>query len=297
MECGMDLDGGGKMKNKLEAIIRAVDESRDEAVDLVQQLIRMDNCVPAGRDYDKAVEMLLPLFRDVGFEAERIDMPDEMFQKRCRSLYPAMNGVRSNLLATKNVGAKEGILWYAHLDTVPVVASQWMYPPFEGVVNDGKIWGRGTADSKSEAIAALVAFRVLKRLGIEPAYNVKVALTVDEEIGPYSGLMYLADLGTFSDYQYFNSLDGGNDLISVGGNGFMTWTIKVKGMSVHSSRSFFGVNAIERAVPLMEELLKLKDVVMARRSKAPANPEVLAETGIGVLLPVLNITIPHGGIK
>ena len=56
----------------------------------------------------------------------------------------------------------------------------------------------------------------------------------------------------------------------------------------------------------MEELLKLKEVVMARRSKAPANPEVLAETGIGadrspalraVLLPVLNITIAHGGIK
>ena len=70
------------MKNHLDAIIRAVDETRDEAVDLVQQLIRIDNCVPPGRDYDKAVDLLLPLFREIGFEVERIDMPDEIFQQR-----------------------------------------------------------------------------------------------------------------------------------------------------------------------------------------------------------------------
>ncbi|RMF92714.1 MAG: M20 family peptidase [Nitrospinota bacterium] len=280
-----------------ERISQEVDRREEEILDVVRQLLRIPTATPPGENYDQMVALMLPYFQQIGFTAERIDMPEAVFEERCRSYYPQMQGVRSNLLAKLHVGAEEGVLWYAHFDTVPVDPSLWSVPPYEGVVKEGKIWGRGTSDAKGECAAAICAFRILHALGIEPRYNVTVALTSDEEIGPYSGLMYLADLGRFDDCHYFHSLDGGSDRISIGANGTLTWTITVRGKSVHSGSSFLGVNPIEHSHTLFAELLALKEQVGTRRSAMPAPADLAQETGISTIRPVFNITMARGGLK
>jgi succinyl-diaminopimelate desuccinylase len=170
-------------------------------------------------------------------------------------------------------------------------------PPFEGLVKDGRIWGRGSADDKGPVAALLVAFSTLYNLGIKPAYNVTIALTPDEEGGPYSGLMYLADIGRLSHCQHFMALDGSHEGVSIGNNGQLTWTIKVKGKSIHSARADEGVNAIEHGAGIIRELLILKGEVRKRRSQVPASPLTAQDRGIAVLTPNLNLTIAHGGTK
>ena len=71
----------------------------------------------------------------------------------------------------------------AHLDVVPAGDGWTVTEPFEPVVRDGKIYGRGTSDDKGPAMAALYAMRAIKDLGIPLKKNVRLILGTDEECG------------------------------------------------------------------------------------------------------------------
>lgn len=71
----------------------------------------------------------------------------------------------------------------AHLDVVPAGEGWTVTEPFKPLVKDGKIYGRGTADDKGPAIAALYGMRAVKELGIPLKKNVRLILGTDEECG------------------------------------------------------------------------------------------------------------------
>lgn len=71
----------------------------------------------------------------------------------------------------------------AHLDVVPAGEGWTVTEPFEPVVKDGRLYGRGTADDKGPAVAALYAMRAVKELGIPLKKNVRLILGTDEECG------------------------------------------------------------------------------------------------------------------
>ncbi|MGI5893967.1 MAG: Sapep family Mn(2+)-dependent dipeptidase [Candidatus Merdivicinus sp.] len=71
----------------------------------------------------------------------------------------------------------------AHLDVVPVSDSWTVTQPFAPLVQDGRIYGRGTADDKGPAVAALYAMKAVKDLGIPLTKNVRAILGTDEECG------------------------------------------------------------------------------------------------------------------
>lgn len=71
----------------------------------------------------------------------------------------------------------------AHLDVVPAGEGWTVTQPFEPIVKDGKLYGRGTADDKGPAVAALYAMRAVKELGIPVTKNVRLILGTDEECG------------------------------------------------------------------------------------------------------------------
>jgi succinyl-diaminopimelate desuccinylase len=73
-----------------------------------------------------------------------------------------------------------GIL--CHLDVVPEGAG-WSTPPFEMDTRDGKIYGRGVADNKGPAVAAIYALKCVKELGVPLSGNVRLMLGTDEEHG------------------------------------------------------------------------------------------------------------------
>ena len=71
----------------------------------------------------------------------------------------------------------------AHLDVVPAGEGWQVTGPFEPVLKDGRLYGRGTADDKGPAVAALYAMRAVKELGIPLSKNVRLILGTDEECG------------------------------------------------------------------------------------------------------------------
>ncbi len=83
-----------------------------------------------------------------------------------------------------------------HYDVVPVepgTHENWTHPPFEGVIADGFVWGRGAIDDKSGIFSYLEAVNYLLERGFEPERTVYLALNHDEEVGGRKGARKVAD--------------------------------------------------------------------------------------------------------
>ena len=78
---------------------------------------------------------------------------------------------------------EKGLDILAHLDVVPAGEGWQETDPFTPLVKDGKMFGRGTADDKGPAIAAIYAMRAVKELGYPLKKNVRLVLGSDEECG------------------------------------------------------------------------------------------------------------------
>lgn len=89
-----------------------------------------------------------------------------------------------NYVGTADMNDKEKQLdILAHLDVVPAGEGWKETEPFEPILKDGLLIGRGTADDKGPAVAALYAMRAVKELGIPLTKNVRLILGTDEECG------------------------------------------------------------------------------------------------------------------
>ncbi|MCW3134377.1 MAG: ArgE/DapE family deacylase [Methanophagales archaeon] len=280
-------------ERKKEDLEKSVEREEKELIDYLKKLVRIPTFVPPGENYGKIVDWLIPVFEDFGFRCERVEMPEDVYEARQKSA--ELSGERVNLLATKDFGAEESVDIYTHLDVVPA-GEGWSTPPFEPVIKDGRIYGRGVADSKGSVASLLTALSMMNEQGLESKYNLRVALTTDEEIGLYSGLCFFADEGLLQG-DYLLCMDGDNEGICVATNGVMNWEIKVYGKSCHSSVPFLGVNAIEKAGLVIEELGELKRKVESRESKAPCSSYMTEVTGQKHITPVFNVTMISGGVK
>ncbi len=278
----------------MQALFDYLEAMTDETVKALDELVRIPTQVPPGENYEKAMDFMARKLANLDFTVEKIRMPRELFEKKNPRLSHLM-GERVNLSAKSNAGAKKTLLINTHLDVVPA-GDNWSVPPFEVTVKDSRIYGRGVADSKGGVAVLLTVLSAMKELDIKPRYNLNIALTTDEEMGPYSGLCYLADLGKLK-ADYFLSMDGDSDDITIASNGNVDWQIDVLGRAYHSGSSFLGVNAIEKSIPVMNELMELKAEIEKRRSKIPAGHALYKRTGIETLIPVLNINIINGGVK
>jgi succinyl-diaminopimelate desuccinylase len=264
---------------------------RGYLMDLLKNIISFRTVAPPGDCYQEIVEWLEPIFRDMGFETTKMKMPAEVFAAKCCD--SRLVGDRYNLRADLSVEAEKTLVIYAHLDVVPA-EGEWDTDPFCAVQKNGRVYGRGVSDCKGSVAALVAALKALLSKE-KPKYNLSILLTTDEEVGGYSGLCYLTDLGQVKG-DLMLCMDGFSDDVGIGSNGIITWDVMVKGRSAHSGSSFLGVNAVERSILVMERLMELKKVVQARRSRLPASSPVKS-VGIENLMPILNITMVNGGVK
>jgi len=89
------------------------------------------------------------------------------------------------------------ILLMGHMDVVPAESgteSDWAYPPFEGRLAEGYIWGRGSMDDKNAVLGVLEAVEMLLKEGFQPRRTVYLAFGHDEEIGGQRGAAQIAAL-------------------------------------------------------------------------------------------------------
>ena len=88
----------------------------------------------------------------------------------------------------------EPVMLMAHQDVVSADPSAWTHPPFEGVIADNFIWGRGTLDIKNQLIGIMEAAETLLQQGYRPERTILFGLGHDEETGGVNGCKLMGQL-------------------------------------------------------------------------------------------------------
>jgi acetylornithine deacetylase len=146
--------------------------------------------------------------------------------------------------------ATRRVILEAHMDTVSVQGMT--IPPFEPRVEDGKLYGRGSSDTKAGLAAMMHAVAAVHAEGIRPPCEVWLAAVVDEEYS-YRGVVKLCE-GLTGHASLVAEPTGLRAVIAC--KGVLRWRIIVRGKAAHSGKPHLGVNAIShmaRVVLALEE--------------------------------------------
>jgi acetylornithine deacetylase/succinyl-diaminopimelate desuccinylase-like protein len=88
---------------------------------------------------------------------------------------------------------KSALVVHGHTDVVPADAANWTVDPFEGVVRDGMLWGRGAVDMKNMDAMIITALQDIHAAGRQPARDLVIAFFADEENGGVFGSHHVVD--------------------------------------------------------------------------------------------------------
>lgn len=163
-------------------------------------------------------------------------------------------------LVGKLDGAADGngrsLMINGHADVVPVGdLASWTYPPFAAEVIDGKLYGRGSCDMKSNMAVALYVLRLLQEIGYQPAGEIQLHSVIGEETGGL-GTLYSIARGYKADGAVI--LEPTNLSIKPAQAGALTFRLTVPGKAAHGSMREEGVNPIEKFIRLHAALLELE---------------------------------------
>ncbi len=150
---------------------------------------------------------------------------------------------RPSLTASIGKGGKSIIL-DAHTDTVTAGdESMWSHDPFSAIVEDGRMYGRGAADSKAGIAQIVYASKALLEHESDLYGRVILAFDSDEESGNFGGMMNLLDDGLRGDFAIIGY--PGNEELTIGARGLLRLRLTAYGDAAHTgSRVFRGRNAV-----------------------------------------------------
>jgi acetylornithine deacetylase/succinyl-diaminopimelate desuccinylase-like protein len=247
---------------------------RDEATQVLSDLIRIDTTNPPGRE-TAAATFLLELLESEGIECELV----------------AREHDRANLVARlRGTGEGPSLALVGHTDVVYADPAEWSVDPFSGHVSDGWVWGRGAVDMKSHTAANALALVRLARAGFRPRGDIVMIAEADEEDGADRvGLPWLVEERPDLRTEYALNEGGGERLelsdgrviylMSTAEKATMPMRVVVHGVAGHASTPALGDNALRRLGPVIERLLTHRP---ARR----VEPELEA---------MLDALVPEGG--
>ena len=147
---------------------------------------------------------------------------------------------RPNVIATiPGKDRNRRIILEAHMDTVATTGMQ--IDPFEPVVKEGNMFGRGTCDTKGPMAAMMCAMAKLASSNITPDVDVVFAATVDEEFSYRGVAKYCEDLQADAAV-----VAEPTSLRQVrASKGLVRFVIQTNGRAAHSAKPELGINAIE----------------------------------------------------
>lgn len=267
-----------------DALLQRIAQRQDDVVALTQALVRIPTVNPPGDAYEACAHLIGERLARSGFAVEYI--------RACGAPGDSDAHPRVNMVARlQGRGPGPCVHFNGHIDVVEA-GSGWTVDPFAGLVQDGRVYGRGTCDMKGGIASAIIAVETIAQLGIPFAGALEISATVDEESGGYAGVGYLASLGYFSPPRVHHVIIPeplGVDRICLGHRGVWWGEVQTHGRIAHGSMPFLGDSAIAHMGAFLHKLeTVLQPRLALRRTAQPVQPP-------GARVSTLNINSIHGG--
>ena len=219
-------------------------------VELAQQLVRIPSYYP-GPGEGPVVEFLQAYLARRGFRL---------------TVQEAAPG-RPNLIADLGEGPG-GLILEGHTDVVVAGDEEaWTYPPFGGVVSDGRLYGRGAADMKAGLAAAIAAAEALRRVWGEPPRGLRLAILADEE-GMMAGVKAFVREGHAQGFRGAIVCEPEENEICLWQKGALRVLVRFEGRMAHGAMPYAGANPI----PPAARMVWLAREVEAELQKARPHP-------------------------
>ena len=254
-----------------------VDAEHDEAVAFLREVVRVPTDTPPG-DNARHAEHSARLLEAMGFGVERHRVDD--VDVRAAGLVSIVN-----LVVRRRFGDGPTLALNAHGDVVPP-GEGWTHPPYDGAVENGRMYGRGVAVSKSDFATYVFALRALERAAADASIrlmgSVELHFTYDEEFGGALGPEWLLakgltrpDLAIGPGFSY---------AIVTAHNGCLQLEVTVHGRAAHAAMPETGADALAAAARILAALYAQRNVYETRRSRVE-----------GIATPTINIGRIDGG--
>ena len=248
----------------LKKVFEKIDSYEEQMIELQKGLTAIPALGPTndGEGEIKKAEFLKDwLEKEIGFDSiEEYDSPDDRVP----------SGKRPNIIAIMKGKRSDRKIWVmAHMDVVPPGdLDLWNTDPYEVKVADGKIYGRGVEDNQHGIVTPVFALKALKELGIQPEYDVGLALVADEETGSEHGIQFLLkEHDVFGKNDFIIVPDAGvsdGTMIEIAEKSIYWLKVHTVGKQCHASTPEQGINAHKAAAHLITRLERLYEIYNQR---------------------------------
>ncbi|MBO1017909.1 M20/M25/M40 family metallo-hydrolase [Achromobacter sp. SD115] len=251
-----------------------IDAHFDEEVRFLQELVRVPTDTPPGNNAPHA-ERTAELLQGFGLEAEAHPVPAETVRDY---------GLQSitNLIVRREYGAGGlRVALNAHGDVVPP-GEGWEHDPYGGDIDNGSLYGRAAAVSKSDFASYTYALRALEAVARPSRGAVELHFTYDEEFGGLLGPGWLLSQGLTKPDLLIAA--GFSYEVVTAHNGCLQMEVTVHGKMAHAAIPSSGVDALQGAVAILNALYAQNARYREIRSEVP-----------GISHPYLNVGRIEGG--
>lgn len=249
-----------------ERLRAALNERKDEYLNYLLELLSRDTQVighgiQGGREKN-GQDYLESLLQSMGADVVREPLEESLVQRGIAEYQegnPDHNyDDRYNLVASfKGSAGGRSLMFNGHVDIMPPGdLSLWHSDPLKPEIRDGMLYARGVADMKAGLMASVLGVKLLQDAGVELPGDVTLLSVVDEEGGGNGTLVSMLN-GRRADASVVCEPTCRN--VIVAHMGFIFFEVNVTGVALHSSSKWKGVNAIDKAIFLIDALRELEN--------------------------------------
>ncbi|MDX3985637.1 MAG: M20/M25/M40 family metallo-hydrolase [Achromobacter sp.] len=250
-----------------------IDAHFDEQVSFLQSLVRVPTDTPPGNNAPHAVRTA-ELLKEMGLEAEAHPVPAQAVQDY------GMQSI-TNLIVRREYGPGRRIALNAHGDVVPP-GDGWQHDPYGAEIENGSLYGRAAAVSKSDFASFTYAVRALEAVAKPSHGAVELHFTYDEEFGGLLGPGWLLSQGLTKPDLMIAA--GFSYEVVTAHNGCLQMEVTVHGKMAHAAIPSTGVDALQGAVKILNALYAQNALYQNITSDVP-----------GISHPYLNVGRIEGG--
>ncbi len=240
---------------QLDSVYKCIDSNSQSFIQDLVRLVRQPSVSARKEGMQECAEIVDEMMREIGISTRII--PEEEGN-------PVVYG------EIKSKSSQKTLLFYDHYDVQPPEPlEEWICDPFEGKIQDGRIYGRGAADNKGNIVSRLKAVQAFVETTGNVPINIKFVIEGEEEIGsPHLAPVIQANKDLFSAdaaiWEFGGTDRKGRPLVYLGLKGVLSVELTAKGASrdVHSANAPLIHNPAWRLVWTLSTLKNEKDEIL-----------------------------------